>query len=81
VHPHPGHCGRLLLLLHGGGNLFGLVPLHVDGEALAKVRLLGAAVGTRDHLRVVGEEVEPLLGMDHEVVAIVALQKDNTVNC
>ena len=39
---------------------------------------LRAAVGTRDHLRVVGEEVEPLLRVNHELGTIVALELETT---
>ena len=81
--PHAHHGGHvlmlvllmLLLLLLLYGNLLGFVPVNVDGERLAEVGVLDPAVGTRDHLGVVGEEVEALLGVDHQVAAVVALER------
>ncbi len=38
------------------------------------------AVRTGDHLRVVREEVEPLLGVDHQLAAVVALEVRKNVH-
>ena len=54
--------------------LLRLLPPEVDADVLAEVCVLDAARGARHHLRVVGEEVEPLLGVDHQLAAVVALK-------
>ncbi len=52
-----------------------LVRPDVSCQGLGKVCLLGSAVRARDHLRVVGEEVEALVRMDNQLRTAVALKK------
>ena len=51
-----------------------LVCPDVDCQGLGKVRLLRAAVRTRDHLRVIGEEVETLLRVNYQLRTVIALK-------
>ena len=65
------HClGHLQLLI-------GLVSGRVDRQGLCKVRLLCSALRTGHHLGVVGEKIEWLLGMAHQLTTCVALKKIN----
>lgn len=70
-------CLLLLLKSHCLGHLqllIGLVSGRVDGQGLRKVRLLCSALRTGHHLRVVGEKIEWLLGMAHQLATGVALE-------
>ena len=54
----------------------GLVFAHKNaGKILGKMGLLCSTMRAGYHLRVVGEKAESLLGMNHQLIAIVALQK------
>ena len=67
---------HLWLLLQRGlqRHLLGVcLPIVDSGKALAEVDVLHTAMGAGDHLGVVGEEVEPLVGVDHQLAAVVAL--------
>ena len=78
-------CGSRCLLLVLVLKIHGLSQLHlfvrfisgrVDCQGLGEVRLLGSALWARYHLGVVGEKIEWLLGMAHQLTTCVALQKN-----
>ena len=50
-----------------------LIPGHEGVDGLGEVEVLNAAAGTADGLAVVGEEVEALVRVDHQLVARSAL--------
>ena len=81
MNPESDHGSHLLLLLLCGSRI-SRSP-HVDGmDRLAEVTILNAAAGTGDHLGIVGEEVEALVGVDYKLVATVALKlKTNIYLC
>ena len=54
----------------------GLFSAHKNaGKIFGKMGLLRSTMRTGYHLRVIGEKAESLLGMNHQLIAIVALQK------
>ena len=70
VDPRDPHVG---VKWHLAGSL---VSAHKNaGKILGKMGLLRSTMRTGYHLRVVGEKAESLFGMNHQLIAIVALQK------
>ena len=57
-----------------------IFPPCVGGERFGKVVVLHPTVRATDCLAVVGKEVEPLVGMDHQLVAGGALEQ-NRIYC